>query len=442
MPKTLRSESYGTRKAKGRPSTRVRVYERADSPGRYWLERAWVTTEKGHPIPRALQDGTTWEAACLLAEETALARRKKLLQGIDQFGEPKGPTVKELLDAYHGPENPRVKKWSDGHRANQERYRTFWLEALGSDQKVADIPPGEIEGEASQAAERMGWSPSTEEKYLKYIKAAARWGHRKAQMLDRDPWSPVDLPEVQPDTKEKIYPVEHARMLANPHPEIDWRCTLVSSISYDTGRRLSAIRHLWRGKQEDPFAEGSDFAILKVKVRTPGGEEEVERMFLHFRPEFDKGDRDQWVPVSQETRELIEEALERHQVIDSGWLVPEGRLDYDDPRDKPMGASALIGLLHEAEDVLGIPHVTGRGYHGLKRRHVTVADEEAGGDLSLVGDITGNRSPEVLRTIYRFPELGRMVLQVDRVRARIRAPERAETGHENGHSTEGGTHDR
>jgi hypothetical protein len=444
MPKTRRSKSFGMRAGKGRPSTRVRIYERADSPGRFWMERAWVTTDRGHPIPRPLKDGTSWEAALLLGEETALARRRRLLQGLDETGEKRRPTVSELLDGYHGPKNPRVKKWSEGHRQNQDRYREFWLRALGRDREVESISPSEVEGAASQAAERMDWSPATEEKYLKYLKAASRWGWRKAQVLPTDPWAPVELPEVRTDTKELIYPPEHVGLLIHPHPGVDWRVTLVASIAYDTGRRLSAIRHLWRGTQEDAYAEESDFAVLRVKVIDPvtGKEMEIERMLLHFRPEFDKGDRDQWVPVSEETRALIEEALERDAVRESGWLVPEGRMDFDDARDKPMGASGLDGALGKAEELLGIPSVKGRKYHGIKRRHVTTGDEVAGGNLQLVADVAGNRSLEVLRTRYRFPELGRMVTQVDQIRARIHRPEEGESGHENGQPTKGAMTDR
>ena len=164
-------------------------------------------------------------------------------------------------------------------------------------------------------------------------------------------------------------------------------------------------------------------------------------MFLHFRPEFDKGDRDQWVPVSNDTRRLIEGALERGVVRDFGWLIPEGRMEFEDTRDKPMGGSALLRSLHHAEKVLGIPYVKGRGFHGLKRRHVTVGDEVAGGDLSLVGDVTGNRSPEVPRTRHLFAELGRMVLHVDQIRKRISAPTSDESGHENGQTQTEESHD-
>lgn len=149
------------------------------------------------------------------------------------------------------------------------------------------------------------------------------------------------------------------------------------------------------------IAEGSDSAILSVEVRDAETRErcEVERMFLHFRPEFDKRKRDQWVPVSEKTRRLIEDALARPIVVDSGWLIPEGQLDYENPWDK----------LHDAERVLGIPTVHARAYHGIKRQHITRSDEVAHGDLSLVGDVTRNRSKEVLGRIYRFPQLGRMV---------------------------------
>lgn len=46
----------------------------------------------------------------------------------------------------------------------------------------------------------------------------------------------------------------------------------------------------------------------------------------------------------------------------------------------------------------------------------------AGGDATLVGDITGNLSEHVLKSIYRQKDLGRMVRQVDGVSALVMGP--------------------
>lgn len=63
--------------------------------------------------------------------------------------------------------------------------------------------------------------------------------------------------------------------------------------------------------------------------------------------------------------------------------------------------SRTLEKLHKAEDLLGIPRVHGRGYHGVKKAHVSVSYELAGGDESKVQDLTGNSSVGVLRKHYR-----------------------------------------
>lgn len=64
------------------------------------------------------------------------------------------------------------------------------------------------------------------------------------------------------------------------------------------------------------------------------------------------------------------------------------------------GSGGPIATLHRAETILGIERVRGRAYHALKRAHVSVSWELAGGDAAKVGDLAGNTSPDVLRRHY------------------------------------------
>lgn len=419
MPRVTWSVSAGRRGYKDRPTTATRAFERADAPGRIYLERSWI---KGPGRVRALKHGTTREAAAQLAEETATARERLLLQGRDAYGETRQAHLFALLDRYHG--CPKARKWTPRHRAEQDRCRNFWQRALGD---VAVHPgaltPELIEATAAEAADNAGWSPRTEAKYLKYLMAATRWGRRKGRMYQVDPLDGVDLPEVRSDTRRRIYTEDQARALATPDPRVDWRVTLAFALATVNGRRISSILHLWAGLEGSD--QESDIAVLEVPVRRPDGTvTTLERMFLHYRAEFDKGGRDEWVPVPPEVREILEAALATPEVRESGWLFPEGRLGFQDARDKPMDATSIIASLHKAEETLGIPRVRGRGFHGAKRLHVTIGGEIAGGDYTLVGDVTGNVSEHVLKTIYRQRDLGRMVLQVDGVGAALRGPNR------------------
>ena len=393
MPRVLWSDSAGKRGWADRPSSVVRVFERADTPGRIYLTRSWI---RGRGRTKALKHGTTRRAATSLAKKTAAMREELILRGRDAFGESKEVTLFDLLDRYHG--HPRARRWSDRHRASQERYRRFWKRTLG-DVLVAEetLTPDLVESEAADAAVNSGWSARTEEAYLKYLKAATRWGKRKGRLYGVDPLEGLDLPEVRYDTRKRVYDLEEARRLSTPDPRVDWRVTLAFSIAVSLGRRISSILALTE----------QDVADVEIGGRT--------RMLLHFRAEFDKGGRDEWVPVPYRVTELVRTALGQPEVEATGMLFPCGRLGFADERPRPIDAGSAIKKLHEAERILGIDTVPGKGFHAAKRLHVTLGGQVAGGDFSLVGDVTGNVSEHVLRSIYRQTDLGQMATQVDGV---------------------------
>lgn len=64
-------------------------------------------------------------------------------------------------------------------------------------------------------------------------------------------------------------------------------------------------------------------------------------------------------------------------------------------------------------------YVKGRGYHGIKRAHVTASWELSGGDAAKVGDFTGNASPGILRRHYREAKTPGRVAHMKHVRARF-----------------------
>jgi len=247
-------------------------------------------------------------------------------------------------------------------------------------------------------------------KRIKQLRAAIRWGKIEAKLYRFDPLEGTKLPDYQPETDHLIYSSEaETRLLVAPHADVDWRVTLLANIAADTGRRIGAM-----------------VSLAAEDVATDG-----ERVLLHFRKEHDKSGRGAMVPVSMPTAALIIQAIENDLVSEWGWLIPEGRLDYDDPRDKPLSKPKAIVKLHKAEKALGIPYVKHRAYHGLKRRHVTTAMEVAHGDTALVGDLTGNASAELLRKVYRKANTRRTSSHVDAVRGAIEGENTPENPPEN-----------
>lgn len=401
MARKPRSKSAGKRATRTEPTSRVRIYERPDLGWRICMTRAWVTTPSGRPAEELLPEGTAWEWAELLAEKTAQERRMAILEGRAKSGARKPVDLARLFKEYHA--SAEAQDWSEKHRDDKVRCRKFWEAVLDTSMSVLDLTPAVVEKKARKARERGAWSSRWDRKRLAYLRSAVLWGLNKARLYDVNPLRGLELPEYTPQTEELVYSAREMMLFATPHQDVDWRVTLASSVIADTGRRISAVLSI---------SAVRDLVLLPVQG--------VERLHVIYRREFDKGRRGSVVPVSAETAQLIAEALERPEVQESGWLFPEGRTEYQDPVDKPVGKDAMTEALHRAEEALGVPYVPGRAWHGQKRIHVTTSWEEASGDAALVGDVTGNLSAELLKNTYRQHSRRRTTTHVDRVRQRLK----------------------
>lgn len=395
------SYSAGKRATSTEPTSRVRVYERADIPGRIFMTRSWVLTASGRPVEVVLPEGTSQEYAELLTDQTVAERRLTILEGRTQAGTEKPATLAQLFEEYHA--SAEAQDWSPKHLDDKDRCRKFWEAALDASTSVLDLTPALVEKKARQARERGGWTARWDRKRLAYLRSAVLWGLNKRRLYDVNPLRGLQLPEYEPQTDELVYTAREMMLFATPHFDVDWRVTLASSLIADTGRRISAVLTV---------SAVRDLVLLPVKG--------VDRLHVVFRKEFDKGRKGSIVPVSAETAQLIADALERSEVEESGWLFPEGRTEYDDPVDKPIGKDAMTDALHRAEETLGVPYVPGRAWHGQKRIHVTTSWEEAHGDAGLVGDLTGNVSANLLKDTYRKFSKKRTSTHVDRVRLRLK----------------------
>lgn len=392
----------------------MRVYERADREGLF-MTRAWVSAPSGRPVEKPLPAGLTRKQAETLAKLTAAERQREvILRRPDPLAPAPVVTLGDLLEAYHGSEV--AGRWRPRTQEEKVAGRRLWLSLLPEDQDVMELSPSLVEEAAQKAARRDSLSSRTEGKWIAYLRAAIRWAYRRRRLIPRDPLDGIQKPEHRPDTTELIYSPEEIRQLVTPHEEVDWRVTLAASIAYDTGRRITAILRLQ-----------TDDLVLQNG-----------RLELHFLAEHDKRGVGARVPVSADTALLVAQAVERTEVEDSGWLFPGGRLEYVDEIDGPANRTNMARALHRAEETLGIRHVPGRAYHGIKRRHVTTSMEISQGDTSLVGDVTGNVSADLLRRVYRQQNRARVTAQVDLVRRALEDGNAAESTPESTPSQEGG----
>lgn len=396
----------GRRAGRNRPSSRVRVYERDDVEDRIFMTCAWDTYPgSDRPKEKVLPAGTTRDKAEAFADRVASQREWAILEGavLEQRAT---VSLGDLLEQYH--DSATADDWSEHHAADQERARRLWLGLLGADVTVPDdLSKAVARRAAREAANRRDWSPRTEEKYLRYLHAAVRWAYREADLIEEHPLRGLQTPDYEQDTSELIYSVEEVRKLVTPHPQVDWRLTLAANLAWDTGRRRGAIRRV---------RAHEDVGLVEV--------EEARRLAVTFRADADKASRTGLVVVSRQTAELITNARRRRAVDAGGWLFPGGHLGHmGELVEQPIHRDALTTLLREAEDTLDIEHVEERGWHGLKRRHVTEGMVLAAGDMDRVQETTGNVDPDVLRDRYRLREQHRIARrtaeQVDGLRERL-----------------------
>ena len=271
---TAGSYTAGRPARAGRDSTLVRVFERPDKPGRLFLSCAWRKGPSGAPRQELLPAVWTREQAEQQAEIQAGERARVLLEGVPE--ESSSVTLERLLRKYH--DSRKAQRWSLGHRRDQERAQSFWLDTFGEDRPCRSITPDEIETQAQLKADAEGWTVRTHRKHLKYLKAAGRYGRRKAKLfpdMHTDPWEAVDLPteaeQLEPiapaeqEPEQLVYSSDEVALLCTPRPRtrvpdknreygwrwegrgIDWRVTLACNIAADTGRRIGAIRQLRAG---------------------------------------------------------------------------------------------------------------------------------------------------------------------------------------------------
>lgn len=335
---------------------RVRVYrDRPDAPIRIeWFDnegrhREVLRTESGIPIFDEAQ-------AVELAERAAKAQaRKRQAKAQEElFGYRKRYTLGQLLEALH---NARESKWRPSYKRDQDRFRAFWGGELKKETPLDRITPAKVEHAARVAAQANGWSPRTEQAYLRYIVDAFYFAAKKLKWITNEQdLAAVEMPK--PDSKGVPYSDEEARKLVPKTLEVDLRCAAVAGIAATTGRRLNAIRNL------------SEDCVRRDDLP------DRPRLRITFERATDKGKKTSEAYVEDpNVIQLVETLLGTPAVKATGLLFPSGSLMSKKADRKPISRERLIRMLHEAEEKAGVPHVKGRAYHGFKRWFATMAED-------------------------------------------------------------------
>lgn len=271
--------------------------------------------------------------------------------------------LRELFRRYH---DAKESGWSEEHARVQRQVRDWWLRQLGAQRSIQEITEAVVERTVLEAGDREGWSGRTRAKYLRYIKAAFRYGHRKLRWLKEDQdLKGVELPKA--NSGGPSYEPGDIPKLRAAAPSISVEAEAALEVAYDTQARSRALRHL----------KASD----------------VDGVLVTFRDEHDKVGRTRVAVLSETAANAVRRLKEAHPERD--WLFE---------RDgEPITYDALLWMLRSVEEAAGIEHVTGRGWHAIRRRAITDA-RRAAGDMGVVSRQSGT-DEATLRRIYEQDDL-------------------------------------
>lgn len=336
---------------------RIRVYrDREGAP----IRIEWFDNAGRHREVLRTQDGTpvfNEDHAVEYAERAAKAqaKRREAIAARELLGQRPRYTLGQLFEALH---RARESSWSEAYQRDQKRYRAFWEGELTKGVSLDRVTPAKVEHLARKAAEANGWSPRTEQSYLRYIVDAFYYASKKLKWIaPEQDLAAVEIPKAK--SKGVPYTDDETRKLVPATLKVDLRCAGMAAIAATTGRRLNAIRHRML----------TDVARDDLPDRP--------RMRIVFDPETDKA-RDQGVSYIEDPNAIaiVEMLMQTPAVQATGLLFPSGDLQRKTPaKRKPIRPEPLIDMLHEAERIAGVKEIKGRAYHGFKRWFATVAED-------------------------------------------------------------------
>jgi hypothetical protein len=339
---------------------RVRVYSRSDSAiaqVEWWDDRGRqqrsLRTVTGEPVLENTRSGRTLARDIAERMSAAQAAKRHALSERRLFGGDSEMTLGDLLGALHG---HRAPDWKPSYKRDQERFRKFWLEALGEDRPILRVNAALVERIARDHAAENGWSKATHRHYLRYLTEAYSFAHEKLKEIDeRHTLSAVNLPKLRKG-RGRAYTVEETRKLLPALWTVDPRAGIVGEAYYQAGRRLNSTRLL--------EAKDVRFGTL------PTQKGDVEASIITYPGKTDKAkEGSEAVLVGDRVLEGLRDLLNRPAVRRTGLLCPHGDLDDPGAKKKPIRKEPLIDdMLQAAEEAAGIEHQSGRAYHGIKRR--------------------------------------------------------------------------
>lgn len=402
----LLSEPYGDR-----PNT-VRLREEREPGTNVVLDYSVGTSRRkeslGFAVRRKDRRRWAWDDDALeRAREAAKDKSAELRLGrLRSDVEPETLTVGEAFKLYNDPERGNLPP-SRSLRHAHIRAAKVWAHWLGKDTPWNRIKRNRVDAcmkhYANKTSERTGETMiPTGLRYVEVLRACHNWLEERAGYDDlRDPTKGFRWTEWRKKHRPRRprYTDDQAARLLGVRHRVDPRFALFLAVLDDSGARGKAIRSLWRSMVDPPLdqppaTEQAPYGWLIFPALK--GQDPV----LHYLTAFQRRE------LELAFDGYLSELEARYQEDGTDYpLFPAVRAESltDGRPVRPSQSRAYQAVtrtgpgrwLREAERVAEVAHVTGRGYHGFRRR---VADylyaETDLKTLTTAGGWSSQRTPE------------------------------------------------
>ena len=215
---------------------------------------------------------------------------------------------------------------------------------------------------------------------LKFLQAVLNWAVTARDgagryLLDRNPLKGMPWPK-EDNPRRPVLTTEDYAALLKVAPLVDERCPLALVLAHETGHRVGAVR-LLRWSDVDG-----------------------KRGVIRWRGEQDKIGFEHDTPLSEEAAVALTAARRRELAVGEGWIFPA-----PGNSDEPCSRHLLRDWWQRMEQLAGLKHEPGRGWHSLRRKFATELKDIPLKDLCHLG---GWKDPQTVLKCYQKADVATM----------------------------------
>lgn len=341
---------------------------------------SYKTGEKGRNRVRAYARESRkiylefWEYGQRKREATGHRNRKKAKRQADELAarfareSPEGSKqirLGPLFDSYLRERTPQV---SEAQQKFHRRVAELFSRYFGRERRVESLNRRNWDRFArerrSGAIDARGYSVSEGEreergarivaKDLKGLNAVCNWGV-EADLLERNPVKAYPYPK-EDSPNRPILSQERFRAMLKVASDVDWRFWVAFILAYETGHRIGSIRRLrW-----------ADVDLEDAVARWRGSEDEMGNEHL--------------TPLTDTAVMALRDARRERPAVGEAWIFPAPK-DASDPCSRHLMRDWWL----RAEELAGLDHVKGMGWHSFRRRLATDLRDAPTKDLAALG---------------------------------------------------------